>query len=186
MAFRLKRADPINRAISDLDQQIAALQRQMRETANPPMRAGEARPVAPNTAASARSAAQTVAQFLKDMLTTSKRATGPSYHARQDLFDVTADPLKDLEAEPIAFARKPEPDLFANAPAPGNVVAAGTSALETAQVVPPQEKLAHYLGAGSIKSYKPLRRVQRQTRNRFFMWVGLAFVALWIILFVIR
>jgi len=82
--------------------------------------------------------------------------------------------VKELEAEPIAFAKKPEHDLFAHplrlgtrpsrARRPGN-----------RQVVPPQEKLAHYLGAGSIRSYKPLKRVQRQTRNRFFMWLGLSF-----------
>ena len=50
----------------------------------------------------------------------------------------------------------------------------------------PQEKLAHYLSAGSIKSYKPLKHVQRQTRNRFFMWLGLSLIALWFIYAVVR
>ena len=178
MAFlRLKRVDPIDRAISDLDQQIATVQRQMREVSNDPARAGAPAPQSP---------AQTVTKFVKDMLATSRRAESPTYRTRQDLFDGGAEPLKELEAEPIAFAQKPEPDLFTN-PAPAmNGAITGTAALETAQVVPPQEKLAHYLGAGSIKSYKPLKRVQRQTRNRFFMWLGLSFVALWIIWFVIR
>ena len=124
--------------------------------------------------------------LIKDVLSPSRRATGASHRVRQDLFDVGAEPLKELEAEPIAFARKPEPDLFAPAAPTANVPYTGTGALETAQVVPPQDKLAHYLGAGSIKSYKPLKRVQRQTRNRFFMWLGLSFFALWIIWFVIR
>jgi hypothetical protein len=99
------------------------------------------------------------------------------------LFDVNCEPLKDLEAEPISFASKSEPDLFTRG---SGATAASAPALKAAQVVPPSEKLAHYLGAGSIKSYKPLKHVQRQTRNRFFMWVGLSLVALWIIWFVIR
>jgi hypothetical protein len=120
------------------------------------------------------------------MLVPAKRELRASHRVRQDLFDVNAEPLKELEAEPIAFAKKPESDLFAHPTSSGIPAAVGTAALEIAQVVPPQEKLAHYLGAGSIRSYKPLKRVQRQTRNRFFMWLGLSFFALWIIWFVIR
>jgi hypothetical protein len=89
-----------------------------------------------------------------------------------------------LEAEPIAFACKPEPDLFASGTR--KTPTTSTAALESAEVVPPQKKLAHYLGAGSIKSYKPLKHAQRQARNRFFMWLGLSFVALWVIWFIIR
>ena len=178
MAFlRSKRVDPIDRAINDLDQQIASVQRQLREMSNDPARAGQPAPPSPG---------QTVTKFVKDMLATSRGTDGPTYRTREDLFDVNAEPLKELEAEPIAFARKPEPDLFTS-PAPTmNGAITGNAALETAQVVPPQEKLAHYLGAGSIKTYKPLRRAQRQSRNRFFMWLGLSFFALWIIWFVIR
>jgi hypothetical protein len=179
MAFRRKSADPIDRAIVDLDRQIATVQRQLRQMETQPGRALEHR----QTGAASPVPAQTFAKFVKNVLAPPKRTVDPSFRERQDLFDVSAEPLKDLEAEPIAFAKKPEPDLFAHAP---GTTAGPVAALETAQVVPPQDKLAHYLGAGSIKSYKPLRRVQRQTRNRFFMWLGLSFVALWIIWFVIR
>lgn len=186
MAFlRSKRADPIDRAISDLDQQIATVQRQLREASNDPARAGENR--SRFAGAAPQSPAQTFTRFVKDMLVPPKRADSPTYRTREDLFDGGAEPLKELEAEPIAFAQKTEPDLFANsAAAAGSSASTSTAVLETAQVVPPQEKLAHYLGAGSIRSYKPLKRVQRQTRNRFFMWLGLSLFALWIIWFVIR
>jgi hypothetical protein len=132
------------------------------------------------------SPAKKVTRFVKGILSSSEDTTVAANRARQDLFDGGAEPLKELEAEPIAFAHKPEPDLFATATATQTTPTRSTVALETAQVVPPEEKLAHYLGAGSIKSYKPLKRAQRQNRNRFFMWIGLSCVALWIIWFVIR
>jgi hypothetical protein len=178
MAFlRFKHADPIDRAISDLDQQIATVQRQLRKASNDPARAGQSAPPSP---------AQTVTRFVKDILAPPSRAASPTYRTREDLFDGSAEPLRELEAEPIAFGQKTAPDLFTNSAPAGRSASTGTAALETAQVVPPQEKLAHYLGAGSIRSYKPLKRVRRQTRNRFFMWLGLSFLALWIIWFVIR
>jgi hypothetical protein len=186
MALRWKQPDPIDRAISDLDQQIATVQRQMREVASDPVRARGIRPMDAMTGGPTSASVVTFVGFVKGMLAPPKRVLRTSDRVRQDLFDVSAEPLKELEAEPIAFAKKPEPDLFAHPSSSGNPAAAGTAALETAQVVPPQDKLAHYLGAGSIRSYKPLKRVQRQTRNRFFMWLGLSFFALWIIWFVIR
>ena len=175
MAIHRKHADPIDRAIGVLDQKIATLQRQLREAqtkSTPNGVEGGRFPIAP---------VQLVTQFVKNTLRPNRQpATNHSHSLRQDLFDVTAEPLKELEAEPIAFASRTEPDLFT-----GESVAA-SGALETAEVVPPHQKLAHYLGAGSIKSYKPLKHVQRQIRNRFFMWLGLSFAALWIIWFVIR
>jgi hypothetical protein len=175
MAFRRKTADPIDRAINDLDRQIATLQQQLREMEKQPAQTtGHRRPEA---------VVQSFTQAVKDVLVPPRRSVNHSSQGREDLFDVEAEPMKELEAEPIAFANKPEPDLFARAP--GGMHASG-AALETAQVVPPHEKLAHFLGAGSIKSYRPLKHVQRKTRNRFYMWMGLSFVALWIIWFVIR
>jgi hypothetical protein len=175
MPFRRKPTDPIDRAIDDLDRQIATLQRELREVATQPARALDHR--------RSETPVQTFTKLVKDVLAPPRRSADSFSRAREDLFDIKAEPLKDLEAEPIVFASKPEPDLFSHAP---GVTPAPAAALETAQVVPPHEKLAHYLGAGSIKSYKPLKHVQRKTRNRFFMWMGLSFVALWIIWFVIR
>ncbi len=184
MSLRWKQPDPIDRAISDLDQQIATVQRQMREVTNGPVRGTAIGRV--NATAPTRASAGSFIKFVKGILVPDNREVGAADRVRQDLFDINAEPLKELEAEPIAFAKKPEPDLFAPPVAPVGAAITGTAALETAQVVPPQEKLAAYLGAGSIRSYKPLKRVQRQTRNRFFMWLGLSFLALWIIWFVIR
>jgi len=186
MSLRWKHPDPIDRAISDLDQQIATVQRQMRETASGPVRAGGIHRLRATTGGQTSASVVTFVGFVKSVLAPPKRERHTSDRVRQDLFDVSAEPLKELEAEPIAFAKKPEPDLFAHPSSSGSFAIGSTAALETAQVVPPQDKLAHYLGAGSIRSYKPLKRVQRQTRNRFFMWLGLSFFALWIIWFVIR
>jgi hypothetical protein len=186
MALHWKHPDPIDRAISDLDQQIATVQRQMREAASGPARTRGIRRINATAGGQASASVVTFVGFVKGMLVPAKRELRASHRVRQDLFDVNAEPLKELEAEPIAFAKKPESDLFAHPTSSGIPAAVGTAALEIAQVVPPQEKLAHYLGAGSIRSYKPLKRVQRQTRNRFFMWLGLSFFALWIIWFVIR
>jgi hypothetical protein len=83
------------------------------------------------------------------------------------LFDSAEQSLQDLGAEPIAFAVQHEPDLFTAKP---NV----------------PEKLAHYLGAGSIRSFRSPKRGQRETRNRFFMWVGLSGLLLWVIYWVVR
>jgi hypothetical protein len=186
MALRWKNPDPIDRAISDLDQQIAIVQRQMREASSGPTRGAGIRRLDATARGQTSASVVTFVGFLKGLLAPPKRELDAAHRVRQDLFDVNAEPLKELEAEPIAFANKPDPDLFAHPASSGPVPITGMAALETAQVVPPQEKLAAYLGAGSIRSYKPLKRVQRQTRNRFFMWIGLSFFALWIIWFVIR
>ena len=184
MPLHWKHPDPIDRAISDLDQQIATVQRQMREVTSGPARGGGIR--RRDVTAPEQTSAGSFIKFVKGMLAPGNRELGLSDRVRQDLFDINAEPLKELEAEPIAFANKPDPDLFAHPSSPVSTAVTGTAALEIAQVVRPQEKLAAYLGAGSIRSYKPLKRVQRQTRNRFFMWLGLSFFALWIIWFVIR
>jgi hypothetical protein len=170
MRFRSKRGDPIDRAISDLDHQIATVQRQLRELASDPARSTDIGRADGSAGASAGSPAGKVARFVKGVLSPSADTSSKTDRARQDLFDVAAEPLKDLEAEPIAFAHKPEPDLFATASATAThtTPAAPAAALESAQVVPPQKKLAHYLGAGSIKNYKPLKHAQRQARNRFW------------------
>ena len=128
-------------------------------------------------------------KFVKDMLTPPPKGTAaPSYRTQRELFDVGAEPLKDLEAEPIAFAQKPTSDLHSNnhRTVDSKVIGAPAAATQIDCSTKPDEKLAHYLSAGSIKTYKPLKRVQRQTRNRFFMWIGLSFVALWLIYAVVR
>jgi hypothetical protein len=104
MAFWQKQKEnPIDRAVGDLEKQIATLQRQLRtaETSGKPQS-----PVAAK--------AESVTRLVKEALTPpSKRSPRPAGRSPRDLFDTTAEPLKDLEAEPIAFAQQPAPDLFA-------------------------------------------------------------------------
>lgn len=162
MARWRKEADPIDRAVEDLDRKIATLQRQAR--------ALETRPASPVAAT-----AETMTKFVKEMLKPPAMKPATSYKARRDLFDASAEPMKDLEAESIAFAKQPPSDLFTHS----------TTKIDCAPKA--EEKLAIYISAGSLKGFKrPLRVEQRKNRNRFFMWLGLSCVALWFIWAVIR
>jgi hypothetical protein len=165
MALGRKRTGPVDRAVEDLDRQIATLQRKLKQ-ASVGEPAGQSSPPSATTGTS-------VTGFVKDLLKPPAAKPSPPRKTRRDLFEAVDEPLKDLEAEPIAFAPKNEPDLFVS---PTRIDCAPK----------PEEKLAHYLSAGSIKSYKPLKHVQRKTRNRFFMWMGLSVVAVWLIWAVIR
>jgi hypothetical protein len=163
MAILRKRTGPVDRAVEELDRKLAALQRQMRELSH-------RQPRQPGNAGTASAAADSLGRFIRDMLAPPRRTVTPTYRVQRELFEADGEALKQLEAEPTSLALRPDPEPFAGLKQPG----------------PSQEKLAHYLGAGSIKSYKPLRRVQRQARNRFFMWLGLSFAALWILWVVVR
>lgn len=189
MSLWRKRSSPVDRAVEDLEKQIATLQRQMRQLsadgspgAPRPSSGGDAPVREPS------SPAEKVTRFVKDMLRPPpKKPVSPSYRTRKDLFDVSAEPLKELEAEPIAFSPKSEKDLFTGtAQTTGEAQPGGRAGAQIDCSTKPEEKLAHYLSAGSIKTYKPLKHVQRQTRNRFFMWLGLSFFALWILYAVVR
>jgi len=168
MAFgRRRNVNPIDRAVEDLEHQLAALQQQISA-------ADRGGTIAPATV----SRTESMGKFIKEILSPPpKKATSPSHKARRDLFDASAQPMQDLTAEPIAFAKKPETDLFTGAATPKRIDCAPK----------PEEKLAIYIGAGSLKGFKkPLRVEQRRNRNRFFMWIGLSFVALWFIWAVVR
>jgi hypothetical protein len=178
MAFGRKRTNPIDRALADVERQIADLQRQSQQLAAGKSNASSSPPSSGRSATHTFSTTATVTKFVKEMLRPPPKKPAPTAPAnRRDLFDVTAEPLKELEAEPVAFAPRANTDLF-SAPA--------TTSTRIDCAPKPEEKLAHYLSAGSIKSYKPLRHVQRKTRNRFFMWLGLSLVAVWLIWVVIR
>jgi hypothetical protein len=140
-----------------------------------------------SSAARSASSAEKAMKFIKDLLRPpGERSPALSTRAKRDLFDIPTEPLKDLEAEPIAFSRKAEPDLFAGIEKETAAPAEAKVQTRIDCTTKPEEKLAHYLSAGSIKTYKPLKHVQRQTRNRFLMWLGLSLVALWLLYAVIR
>lgn len=164
MAIWRKEISPIDRAVDDLEQQIATLQRQVRAAET-----GKTQPQSPVAATAA-----SMTKFVKQMLTPPQKAPAASYRPKRDLFDGAAEPMKDLEAEAIAFSPKPEPDLFGS---PKRIDCAPK----------PEEKLRLYIGAGSLQGFKkPLRLEQRKNRNRFFVWIGLSFVAIWFIWAVVR
>ena len=186
MVFGRKSASPIDRAVEDLDRQIGALQKQLRELSVNDSSPGPVSLTAPLPGAPPSPAIAAV-RHLKELLTPPKRSPlTPSHGHRQDLFDISVEPLKDLEAEPIAFSRKAEPDLFSRAEESERSSAEPKRPTPVESAPEAERKLMHYLSAGSIKTYKPLKHVQRQTRNRFFMWLGLSLVALWILYAVIR
>jgi hypothetical protein len=174
-----KRNGPVDRAVEELDEKLAQVQHELRIIKCDPSR------TAVNQTRGKRPSAKAVAQFIKDILTPpAKKPVTPSCQTHRDLFDSPAEPLKDLEGAPVAFAPRVEADLFSKTGAPLSQTAEPSAQIDCS--TKPEEKLAHYLSAGSIKSYKPLKRVQRQTRNRFFMWIGLSLVALWFIYAVVR
>lgn len=164
MAFWQKqKPNPIDRAVEDLEKQIATLQQQLRTAEN----GGK-----PQSPVAAR--AESVTRLVKEALTPPSKKSVRQARPPRDLFDTTAEPLKDLEAEPIAFAQQPTADLFA-----------ATKRIDCAPK--PEEKLGLYISAGSLQGFKrPLRIEQRRNRNRFLMWIGLGFVALWFIWAVVR
>lgn len=176
MVMRRKPSRPVDRAVDELDRQIAELQKQLRQFDHQP--GGDVSSQVGEPAVTAK-----ITGFVKHMFAPARKQNTESFHARTDLFDAGHEPLRDLETDGISVARKPDPDLFSHTvdvgSEPGGFAAATTAPQAT-------EKLTRYLSAGSIKTYKPLKRAQRQTRNRFFMWLGLSFVAFWIIYVVAR
>jgi hypothetical protein len=92
----------------------------------------------------------------------------PALPPRRDLFDVSPNPVKELAGESAAVAGR-EPDLFS--PTRGR---------------DQQEKLAHYLQAGSLGAQKPLRHVQRKHRQQFAVWLSLAIVVVVVLWIVVR
>jgi hypothetical protein len=172
MALRRNTSRPVDRAVDELDRQIAELQKQLRRLEHQPASdAGTDAPV--NRTASL----ERVAGFIKNTMSPVKRPLVS--RTRADLFDVGTEPLKELEADAVASARRPDADLFAHITGAGQGGALAAAPEAT-------EKLTRYLSAGSIKTYKPLKHVQRRARNRFFVWLGLSFVAFWIIYVVVR
>jgi hypothetical protein len=157
MAFETKSATPLDRVMADLEQQIADLERQRRWI--------EAHPGA--APATAESRTGLIKRYLKEMLT--PPASRPAPPVRRDLFDVPAEPLKDLEPAPIAFANQSGADLFTRAGGDTH-----------------QQKLGRYLSTGTGKTYRPLKHVQRRNRKQFILWVSLSIVAVVLLWSVVR
>lgn len=160
MASRRKEIKPVDRALADVQHQIETLERQLR---------------AADTTTAPPGHVDALKKFVKEMLTPPAKQPLPvSSRGQRAVPDVETNPMQDLEADAIPFVRHHEPDLFTHARQPA---VAGV----------PDDTLGKLLAAGSVRPPKPtLKREQRETRNRFFMWLGLSLVALWLIIVVVR
>lgn len=166
MNARSKSTQPVDRVVADVQRQIAEVERKIRAVS------GSA--VAPSKRSDDASHTESFTEFVKTMLAPPKKNIEPTYRAGLDP-GLDAGSLKELEEEPIPFAKKTEPDLFNYGAKEEDEKTPGTGS-----------RLVRYLGAGSIKTYPRLKGEQRRERNRFFMWVGLSFAALWILWVVVR
>ena len=191
MAGWHKRERPVDRAARELDQKLASVRRESQQLSDP-----TATPAATPSASSPGHGERRVAvtggngegltAFLRGMLQPARKEVPVTYRSRRDLFDVADRAVTQLELDPLTRPAAPEPDLF-TAPAQTTAGAATSSTqLPHDRLVARGTKLMDYLCAGSIRTYKPLRRVQRQERNRFFAWMGVAVAAVWLIWVIVR
>jgi len=146
--------------IKPVDRALADVSRQI-ETVERQLRAmGHA------TSAPATLPRQAAGNFLQRLLTPpSKR---PIMRPRRDLFDPPVNPLHELDDAPVAMSVPGgQPELFSATNAGG--------------------KLGQYLVSAGLRPPKPqLKHVQRENRHRFYLWLGLSCVAVWLIYAVVR
>jgi len=119
--------------------------------------------------------AQSESSFAKRVLSILDKIPTPSPQRGPALPDEVADPLKDLGRD---YVSGNQPELFTVAPR--------SMATETAKPATRGSKLARYLAPGHAESSIPIRRVQRQTRNQFWMWLGLGLLVVFLICVVVR
>lgn len=185
MAGWHKREQPVDRAMRELERQLSQVRREIRQLANQPVTPsasanGAGDPTSPG------STAEGMTTFVRQMLVPARKQTTVTYRSRKDLFDVADSAVTQLEIENLAVSPQPaEPDLF-GAAAQKTAGAATPAITRSGRLATQGSKLMDYLSAGSIRSYKPLRRVQREERNRFFAWLGVALAAVWLIWAIVR
>ena len=93
----------------------------------------------------------------------------PVRQPRSDLFESPVNPLAELgDATVVLPMPGTQPELFSAPTTAGG-------------------KLGQYLASASLRPPKPqLKHVQRENRHRFYLWLGLSFVAVWLIYAVVR
>lgn len=148
-----KAPTPVDRALREVERELAAVQKQIRM--------------------------QTLAQQLA---TAQQRAASPAPPAPRraspdtDVLDVAGGTLPETCDGMLALPQPAEPDLFSRR-------------MSTAAAQRPAAndgRFGRYLGAGLQRGRRPLRHQERENRNRFFWWVGLSGVALWLLYVLVR
>jgi hypothetical protein len=178
MAWRHKPEPPVDRAMRELDQQLKQVRREIQQLSDQP-------PASPSPVAAGRPPAPAPAHsphasFISKMLTPTPSQATVTYRTRRDLFDVADKTVAQLELDALATApNESQADLFA-----AGAVARTAPAAERQSTK--SSKLMDYLSAGSIRTYRPLRREQREERNRFLGLIGAATVAVWVIYVLVR
>lgn len=177
MSWLSRSKNPVDRAMRELDRKLAAVQRQARILEVEASHHGPARLSAKAVRADAASmepSSPAMNGFVNQMLSQSEPHVRASYRTTPAAFDAGMDAM-ELEAGGAVVARGGEPDLFTHSKQPSPESGSDT-----------RPKLAQYLGAGSFRNQKPLRYMERQARNKFMMWLGLSFTALWLVYIVVR
>jgi hypothetical protein len=145
---------PVDRAVGELEQRLADVERQARQLESDTTAQFNPPPPRPEAA---------LVNWLRDIFTPPGRRPPPA-PIRRDLFDLSVNnPMPHLDTQSTAVVR-PDADLFQKGE---------------------HGRLAHYLGAGSVKTFKPLKHVQRRQRQQFYIWLGLAFLVvlfLWLVM----
>jgi hypothetical protein len=116
--------------------------------------------------------------FTKKLLSISNGIPTQSPQKGRALPDEIADPLNDLGAGAQFSRSGKQPELFS--------VSQQSTVTEPAKPATRESKLARYLEAGRVESSIPLRRVQRETRNKFWMWLVLGLIVVLFICIVVR
>ena len=169
MITRRKRVTPVDRCVAVLNERMAAVQNQIRE-----LEGGHTTASAPGHDVPAHSETS----LAKRILSILDQIPTPPPQNNRAMPDEIADPLKDLGAIAPGYGSPKQPDLFTVAPR--------SLSTEPAKPLTRESKLARYLKAVSFESSVPLRRVRRETRNKFWMWLGLGLIVVAFICIVVR
>jgi hypothetical protein len=186
MSLRRKKAPPLTRAVADVERQLAALEREIRqlEQRQPqPAAGGAAQP-----AAAAGSPTATRAG-LPEILRPAVSHVTPTYRARRVNLEWHDDPVAELEAAAAAEATVTRPATSSarfGVPADTTPVPPIPVATVLESTVD-KDKLTRYLTATSRPKYTPRpQRASRPQRHRFWAWLGGAILTVWLIYVVVR
>ncbi len=148
-----------NKLIKPVDRALADVSRQI-ETVERQLRAMGHATSAPATVAPRVAVRKFFWDFLKPP------ARRQVVRSPRDLFDTPVNPLRELDDTPVTLPVA-QPELFIATNAGG--------------------KLGQYLASAGQRPPKPqLRRVQNENRHRFYLWLGLSCVAVWLIYAVVK